>query len=123
MRNGDTFTSGVEHAHDHVAGGGAIVNPTGPEQFDGSGIPGNVSLLDIGERVTALEDAPPPSCLMTEEQLALVHREGALRDAITVDDEGRVHIHASMIIHGGLVIDGDLTVEGVITARDFVRAE
>jgi len=66
-RDGDTYTNGVEHATDHVAGGGATVSPPGAragtaEHPDGSqtwgasGKPGTTSLLDIGARVAALEE-------------------------------------------------------------------
>jgi len=52
-RDGDTYTKGIEHAIDHVAGGSASVTPTG--DWSASGTPGNVSLLDVGQRVAALE--------------------------------------------------------------------
>ena len=79
-REGDTYTNGVEHAFDHVAGGGASISPTtaasaaaataaaaapragetgrpdGSQTWGASGKPGNVSLLDIGARVAALEE-------------------------------------------------------------------
>src|SRR5262245_2574705 len=68
-REGDTYTNGVEHAIDHVAGGGASIQPTwsaalragetgrpdGSQTWNASGQAGNVSLLDIGSRVAALE--------------------------------------------------------------------
>ena len=68
-REGDTYTNGVEHAIDHVAGGGASIQPTwsavragetgrpdGSQTWNASGQAGNVSLLDIGARVAALEE-------------------------------------------------------------------
>jgi len=63
-RDGDTFTNGVEHASDHVAGGGASISstragetgrPDGSQSWNASGQPGTVSLKDIGARVAALE--------------------------------------------------------------------
>jgi|SRR5215471_14419975 len=53
LRQGDTFTSGTEHAADHVAGGGASITPTG--NWSGSGTPGTVSLLAVASGLTALE--------------------------------------------------------------------
>lgn len=47
---GNTFTSGVEHAADHVAGGGASVTPGG--KSSGSGIPGTTSLLAVASQVS-----------------------------------------------------------------------
>src|SRR5262245_22017647 len=66
-RDGDTYTNGVEHATDHVAGGGATVtppgaragtagHPDGSQTWGASGQPGTTSLLDIGARVAALEE-------------------------------------------------------------------
>src|SRR5262249_56907061 len=60
-RDGDTYTNGVEHAGDHVAGGGASVGslpsarmvggsglpentPDGSQNMQASGQPGNISL-------------------------------------------------------------------------------
>lgn len=108
MRQGNTYTSGVEHAADHVSGGGAIVNPTGgPDQLDGSGIPGTVSLNDIGARVVVLENAATTS--------------RKLDTAITMDDVGRVVINADVVIDGELVVAGSLDVRGVIRAHDFEK--
>ena len=106
---GNTFTSGVEHAADHVAGGGASISPG--DKSGGSGIPGAISLIAVDGRVTALEQAPPPSVL------------SRLAAAITFDASGRMVINNDVTIAGDVTVIGDLEVRGVIHARNLDMGE
>src|SRR5262249_9241035 len=100
QRQGAEYLSGIDVAADHIVGT-ASVSPSKTKDGDEEIIVEvDVSLIDIGARVAALESASRSSTL------------NKLADIFSVDDAGNI------TIKGDLTVGGTLTVSGAITARE-----
>ena len=121
MRQGNTYTSGTEHAADHVAGGGASVSGSGSGTWNASGSSGTVSLLAVAQQLAALASSSSDTNAAQNAQITALQSENGAQASQITDLQNRVTALETALgiasegknkFTGTVNIDGDLKISG-----------